>query len=542
LALTIHKFILLQRHNPKKYSKMCGPTNSNQPKERKKIVISGAGPAGLLLSSLLLNKNKDQNCSVLYDVTLLDGRKDYAGFTKQEMQETHRSWMLGLADHGLDAIRKIPAIYENYVKGEGIMIDEFNIFFGEKRVTQKLDSATSSALTKYRVSRGEPDKKPENFIVDRNFVVAALARYLKETHENDPNYTSRYETKCQYVDYETKRVLVRDVNTKEEEYLEYDLLVGCDGVRSVVREALIKRHSDFQFDYMDIFAEFKQTHVKQPATVPTKGMSILPNLFGGVCNGILLPETGGMANISIGCSRNNFDKIADDLKSKDYKVVSKYVRENFKAFEMVDYDDFAKQWVGQRWNQTGMVHCNFYHSLKAGVVIMGDAAHATSPSIGMGMNTALRDAQVFSEILEEVGDDFEKALPAFSEARVKEGNSLSDLAFHLSCLDTKHQLLELVHTMVRSFFFLRFPWLVNEHPQTMIGRSGVGLSEVYNQAVKVGVMDKHRAINNRIRMEYFEEATGMVTTPRGSGVLSKIAVLGAVLAMAAPYVYQTYFS
>merc|ERR1712232_383080 len=150
-------------------------------------------------------------------------------------------------------------------------------------------------------------------------------------------------------------------------------------------------------------------------------------------------------------------KIPKELESDDYKIVSEYVKKNFKAFELVDYDDFAKQWVGQRWNQTGMVHCNFYHSLKAGVVIMGDAAHATSPSIGMGMNTALRDAQIFSEILEETGDDFEQALPAFSEARVKEGNALSDLAVHLYCLDTKHQLIETIHQVVRGFLYSKFP-------------------------------------------------------------------------------------
>ena len=499
-------------------------------------MISGAGPAGLLLSSLLLSKNKDENCSIVYDVTLLDGREDYASFTKKEMQKAHRSWMLGLADHGLDAIKTIPSLYENYVKGEGILIEELNIFFGEKRITQNVNDASSEALRKYRVSRGEPGDIPAAFIVDRNFVVAAIARYLKDTHENDPQFTARYETKCQYVDYENKKVLVRDCKTNVEEYVSYDLLVGCDGVRSTVREALVKRHSDFQFEYTDIFNEFKQVHVKQPTTVPTKGMSIIPNIF-GVCNGILLPETGGMANISIGCPRNNFEKLPYELKSDDYKIVSKYIRENFKAFEMIDYDHFAKQWVGQRWNQTGMVHCNFYHSLKAGVLIMGDAAHATSPSIGMGMNTALRDAQVFSEILEETKDDFEQALPAFSEARVKEGNSLSDLAFHLYSLDTKQQLIEVFHTMVRSFFFLRFPWLVNEHPQTMIGRRGVSLCEVYDQAVKVGIIDKHRAVNDRIRMQDFEKTTGMVVTPRGSGIW-KVAILGSALAVVAAYAYQ----
>ena len=42
---------------------------------------------------------------------------------------------------------------------------------------------------------------------------------------------------------------------------------------------------------------------------------------------------------------------------------------------------------------------------------MGDAAHATSPAIGMGMNTALRDAQIFYEILKEYNDDMEEVLP-----------------------------------------------------------------------------------------------------------------------------------
>lgn len=517
---------------------MCGPTNT---KQRKRVVISGAGPAGLLLSSLLLNKNKDPNCSIVYDITLLDGRQDYASFTKKEMQETHRSWMLALADHGVDAIKTLPTLYEDYVKGEGINVREFNIFLGEKRITQNIDAVSSKAFLEYRKSRGEPaDIVSEQFIVDRNFVVAALARYLRDTHENDPNYTSRYETKCQYVDYENKQVLVRDCQTQAEEYLPYDLLIGCDGVRSTVREALVKKHSDFSMEYTDIFSNFKQAHIQMPPGISTKGMSIIPNLFGD-CQGILLPETGDMVNMSIGCYRNNFDKLAEELKSDDYTVVSEYVKKNLKGFELVDYDDFAKQWVGQRWNQTGMVHCNFYHSLKCGVVIMGDAAHATSPSIGMGMNTALRDAQIFSEILEECQDDFEKALPAFSKARVKEGNSLSDLAYNLYCLDTKHQMIEVLHSMIRSFFFLKFPFWVNEHPQTMIGRRGVALSEVYDQAVKTGIMDKHRAINNSIRQHAFEEATGMVTTPRSNGRLWKMALAGAVLAIAVGYGYQTYF-
>ena len=516
---------------------MCRPPATNPPgRERKRVVISGAGPAGLLLSSLLLSRNKEEGCGVTYDVTLVDGRPDYGGFTKKELSANHRSWMLGLADHGMDAIKALPALYENYIKGEGVLLEEFNIYLGKKRMTQTIDD---QVVSKVSTSRGEGEP-PEAFIVDRNFIVAALARYLKDTHERDPHYTARYETKTLYVDDERRRVLVRDVRTGVEEYLGYDLLVGCDGVRSVVREALVRRHSDFYLEYTDIFSEFKQTHVMRPEGVSPTGMSVLPDVFPGF-QGICLPETGGMINLAMGVKRNLMDDIPAELKSSDYRVVAEYVRENFKAFELVDYDDFAKQWVGQRWNQTGMVHCNFYHSHKAGVVIMGDAAHATSPSIGMGMNTALRDAQVFGEVLAEVGDDFEKALSAFSEARVKEGNALSDLAHHLYCHDTKHQLMETLHQVVRTYLHGKFPRLVTEHPQAMIGRRGVPLSEVYARAVELGIMNKHRAINDRIQMQYFEHQSGMYRPPsrQGMSATAKLAC-GATLAGIAAYACQSW--
>lgn len=445
--------------------------------------------------------------------------------------------MLGLADHGMAAIKSLPALYENYAKGEGIEVRGFNVFLGKKKISHGLDSAET--LAKLKEARGDSSPENFNFIVDRNYIVAALARYLKDTHENDPHYTSRYETKCQYVDYENRRVLVRDFKTNDEEYVSYDLLVGCDGVRSTVREALVKLHSNFHLEYTDNFSEFKQAHVEQPPGINPSAVSILPDIFPHF-GAIVLPETGGLANITIGCPRYKFDDIDDELKSDDYKVVSAYVREKFKAFELVDYDDFAKQWVAQRWNQTGMIHFNFYHSLKASIVIMGDAAHATSPTIGMGMNTALRDAEIFSSILEETNDAFEQALPSFSDARVKEGNSLSDLAFNLFCLDNTQQMLETIHSVVRSYFYMKFPRFVNEHPISMIGRRGVSLSECYDQAVKLGIMNKHRVINNRIRMQHFEQKSGMIQTPsnQGRSMFSKVVVLGAALAAGGAYAYQ----
>ena len=361
-------------------------------------------------------------------------------------------------------------------------------------------------------------------------MVAAIAKYMKDNHENDKLFTPLYETSCMLVDHKNKQVLTRNNNTKEETYIPYDLLIGCYGVRSTVREALIKRHSNFACEVTDIFQEFKAVHVRLPKALSAKGMTVLPDILKG-CQGIALPETGDLVNISIGSPRNLFHSTVDDeLKSDDYKVVSKYLKENFKPFELQDYDDFAKQWVKQRWNQTGMVRCNLYHSCESGIVIMGDAAHATSPSIGMGMNTALRDAQIFSSLLKEHKDDLSKALPSFSEARVKEGNALTNLAYYLYSMDKTHQTIETLHMIIRTTLHKGFPRLVSNHPQSMIGVRGVSLSEVYDHATNLNIIPKHRAMNDKIRNEYFEKTCGMIQN--GSGKRSSTQLIfgvGAVI-------------
>lgn len=501
---------------------MCKPDGL---RETRRVIVAGAGPAGLLMASLLLARNEEAG-PFTYHVTLVDGREDYGNYSQEELSKNHRSWMLGLADHGMDAIKTLPDLYNNYVKGQGILTTEGNIYLGKKKISFPMDSSSGSD------SNSSP---PEAFIVDRNYVVAALARYAKETHGDDDNFTPMYLSKCQYVDYENKQVLVRSNESQKEKYIPYDLLIGCDGVRSTVREALIKRHSNFTCETTDIFQEFKATHLELPKSVSASALSLLPDIF-PYCQGIVLPETGGQANISIGVPRNCYEKLAEELKSSDYKVVAEYTKKNFKAFELQDYDDFAKQWVGQRWNQTGMVHCNFYHSVQTGIVIMGDAAHATSPSIGMGMNTALRDAQMFDEILKESKDDLTTALPAFSEARVKEGNALSDLAYYLYCADKTQQTIETLHMIVRGTLHSKFPRLVDQHPQSLIGRRGVALSDVYDLAVKQGIIRKHRAINDKIRMQHFEQSTGMVkSAEKESGSVSKIITIGSVLVAFAAY-------
>lgn len=479
--------------------------------EQTHVVIAGAGPAGILLAINILRRNEHNGNK--YKVTLVDSLADHGEYSDEDLKR-HRSWMIGLSAHGLTAIRKIPRLFEDYVSQVGIKLEHNAIHIGTKQFKSSADVAG------------------EGYIVDRNFICAAMARFLNANFGNSKSFTRMYDTKVLYVDGENQRLLTRsaaDVSGNES-YVKYDLLIGCDGVRSAVREAILKTHRDFACEVSDIFATFKAVHIVRPKSIDEAALHIMPAGMLNM-NGIALPETGGRLNVSFGNTRNNV--VDDALLSSDPKVVAAYVKKNFKAFELDDYDDFAQQWVGQKWSTTGQVHCNFYHSLQLNALILGDAAHATSPSIGMGMNTALSDVEALNELMDRHGDDFSKVLPAFSEERVKEGNALTYLAMHQYSMDQSQGLWMLMRSLARSFFGKHFPSLVMEEPLVSLGK-GAKLSDVYRGMMELGRLQAVRTVNDGIMMDHFEKTTGMMKQaerPTWSKAM-RVLVVGAAIASA----------
>ena len=66
------------------------------------------------------------------------------------------------------------------------------------------------------------------------------------------------------------------------------------------------------------------------------------------------------------------------------------------------------------------------------ILLIGDAAHAVSPSIGQGCNAALQDVQVFTQVLAQYQDDWAQALPAFTSQRLPDVHALRELSDYSS--------------------------------------------------------------------------------------------------------------
>ena len=57
-------------------------------------------------------------------------------------------------------------------------------------------------------------------------------------------------------------------------------------------------------------------------------------------------------------------------------------------------------------------------------------------------------------------------------------------------------------------------------PELSLSSPACTLSEVYDKMSRMGILTKHRAINERLRREYFEIQTGMVAPPNPSSTSS----------------------
>jgi kynurenine 3-monooxygenase len=51
------------------------------------------------------------------------------------------------------------------------------------------------------------------------------------------------------------------------------------------------------------------------------------------------------------------------------------------------------------------IKCSTYHDPEGSAVLIGDAAHATSPTLGQGCNAALEDAATLAGLLLEMVTD-----------------------------------------------------------------------------------------------------------------------------------------
>jgi kynurenine 3-monooxygenase len=210
-----------------------------------------------------------------------------------------------------------------------------------------------------------------------------------------------------------------------------DLVVGCDGAYSVVREAMSRLQStDFSRKYIN--HSYKELEIKpHPVTgdwqlQPVEALHIWPR---GDFMMIALPNP----DKSFTCTL--FAPNAELQRVKSREDVTAYFTRHFP--DAVQYmPDFCEQFQKNPACRLVMLEVSPWHvALKAGpgagskthVVLLGDAAHAMVPFFGQGMNAGMEDALELAETLDK-HDSLDAALPAFVATREPRGRAIVQLS------------------------------------------------------------------------------------------------------------------
>jgi salicylate hydroxylase len=370
-----------------------------------KIGIIGAGPAGLVSALGLEEYCKSLGSEV--DIVLIDKNKsafDYPGVE------------YGIQERACLALRRI-GIKDVALAG-GLPNKVISFFNARNNTKQKSQINTNPDLT---------------VTVVRQEFLAELTCLLNHTKvKRELNVTSVTATK--------DKVIVGCQNSSDEqESYDFDLLIAADGIGSVTRKEYFKdqnyiHNQGFSCLYMLI-------------EVPDNAPSNIINMANDGQSCIVLGKSTTATFFSLGKNRLAVGIGFDDQVQKEiWESVGVEANKNWteldintkiKIANILSQDcsfqnnmlQEAFQWIPD-WNSykiylwkmrdSDVVKCPYNEY--GNVILIGDAAHAIMPTIGMGASLAIEDAEVLAKHIAEhliaKKSDLQKTMAIYSKKRI----------------------------------------------------------------------------------------------------------------------------
>ncbi|MEO1340045.1 MAG: NAD(P)/FAD-dependent oxidoreductase [Cyanobacteria bacterium J06635_13] len=418
-----------------------------------KVLIVGAGPSGILLALYLLRRPD-------YQVEIYELRSD----PRVNPQVGASNYPLILCQRGLAACRQIKGL-ESEIELAGIGIEGAICFNNSRR--------------RYRSDR------QKLVSINRKTLVMTLLNYLEKNYGSD-RLKIHFEHRYLQTDLEQKQAEFEQVSSSTNNFPEqtritapYDLLIGSDGVHSRVRKDCLEG-SETNFEKKSTHLKYKTLFLNS-LNADTATTLELGRVYGWRSPDGVTLLASRQRDRTVGCTLfvRDRQKTLDQFHTKE--EVLNFFNVNFEeiasSISPQEAEDFSQRSLAPIWT----VSCDSYH-YRDSILIIGDAAHAISPSIGQGCNSALEDVMVLDSLLDRYGDDWAKVLPKYSQSRVADAHAVRELADHALPLSKWMFILFIIRLTINRTLHRLFPQLFSLPFFDLIPNTTVAYSEIHRSA------------------------------------------------------------
>ena len=398
-------------------------SSSLVPMITKNVAIVGCGPSGCLLAHLLLeqNNNNNNNKNTQLRVTVVESRSDPRELHADGQQ---RAYALGIGIRGRTAIRQsqnIGTTTTNSSSSEDETIAEDGLWQAVRNCgyeSQRFQLHAGPFVIPLRQEETKPNDgrtTEPSLLVYQSKLCGSLIEELERrysttttsnTNEHDKgggdNLQLLFNTPIQKCDVETMTLIPdsRSNNTGggggcDDDLGPFDVIIGCDGVNSIVRQTIESVHRGFESVTTQLDGEFKVVQMENfvfPSNVdPTAVSLIIPKA--GSCTAFIEPT--GTNSCCILFATNTKNRTATDTaaaaatnpimsETKNKTAIVEALETAFpqwggkgnKNNENNIHDAIADQLLVRKAGSASSVVCNTYN-YGGKLALVGDSAHGT---------------------------------------------------------------------------------------------------------------------------------------------------------------------
>jgi kynurenine 3-monooxygenase len=358
--------------------------------EGKNVVIVGAGLVGSLWAVYLSKAG--------YNVTIYERRSD---IRKADIS-AGKSINLALSNRGwkaLDAVGVGDEIRKIAIPMYGRMMHDL-----QGNLTYQQYGKEGEAI--FSVSRGKVNAT------------------MMDIAEKYGNATIHYNHECRRVDLKNGIVYLTNNLNGEQFEVQADLVFAADGAFSAVRYNSMQKLDRFNYSQSYISDGYRE--ILLPANedgsykMDKNALHIWPR---GRFMLIALANEDGSFTCTLFMPHDSGDFAFDKLTSKE--AVDDFFKRIFPDFyEMMP--NVADAWEDHPLSSLAIVRC--YPWAHGKTALMGDAAHATVPFYGQGMNAGFEDCTVLSELMKKHNENWDAVFQEYSKERKPDGDALQNLS------------------------------------------------------------------------------------------------------------------